>query len=341
VTVETFTSDIATPGTPVWDAPRHKTGAAISFTQLVPEQLVQSPRGRFLWVRVTLSTSDGHNTPSVSAIRAWYPRVSYLDLLPAAYRRAPEAAIFLDHFLALFEHVFTGIEDRYVAFSSELDCESAPREVIDWLGALVDLAFDPSWPLEKRQALVCEAISLYRTRGTIPGIERYVEIYIGNRPQIVEDWLERPSRPAFLGMPGAVLGWGLPILPVVGGAMPSDAVLWALYAHRFTIFVYIDDDGQTEMTLRAVDRIVEVNKPAHTVHRSEPIFANARVGIQSRVGLDLVLGAPPAMSVQLGGCEPNSAGINEPGGVLGRNTLLGSARAGYVQPLGAPGTGAQ
>jgi hypothetical protein len=90
-----------------------------------------------------------------------------------------------------------------------------------------------------------------------------------------------------------------------------------------------------------VDRIVEVNKPAHTVHRSEPIYANARVGIQSRVGLDLVLGAPTAMSVQLGGCESNSGGTNEAGGVLGRNTLLGSARIGYVQRLDAPGTGAQ
>jgi hypothetical protein len=118
-------------------------------------------------------------------------------------------------------------------------------------------------------------------------------------------------------------------------------VLWELYAHRFTIFVYIDDGCLTDMTLRAVDRIVEVNKPAHTVHRSQAVFADARVGLQSRVGLDLVLGAPLVLSVQLGGCELNSGGANEAGGVLGRNTLLGSARAGYVQRLDAPGTGAQ
>ena len=50
-------------------------------------------------------------------------------------------------------------------------------------------------------------------------------------------------------------------------AMLPDDELWARFAHRFTIYVYVDDACDAEVTLRAVDRIVEVNKPAHTVHR--------------------------------------------------------------------------
>jgi phage tail-like protein len=295
VLVETFTSDSPTPDSATWTAPRDAFGVPLPFSTDRPEQLVQSPHGRFLWLRVTLQTDDGHGTPAVRAIRAYYPRISWLDLLPTAYRRDPESAIFMDRFLALFEHVFTGVEDCFVEFSRELDPDAAPREVIDWLAALIDLAFDPSWPVERRRALVAEAMSLYRTRGTIAGIERYVEIYTGTRPTILENWLERPLRPSFLGRPGAVLGCGLPLL----GACPSPAVLpdeelWARYAHQFTIYVYVDDRCDDEVTLRAVDRIVEVNKPAHTVHRSQAIFPDARVGVQSRVGLDLVLGAATA-----------------------------------------------
>jgi phage tail-like protein len=336
VLVETFTSNSATPPPPVpeaWAAPHDAAGSLIPFTTDPPEQLVQSPRGRFLWLRVTLESLEGLGTPSVRAIRAWHPRVSYLDLLPGVYRRDPESAWFLEHFLALFEHVFTGVEDRYEEFSRELNPDAAPREVIDWLAALIDLAFDPSWSLEGRRALVGEAISLYRTRGTIGGLARYVEIYTGRRPKIIEGWLERPARPPFLGRPGIVLGCGLPIL----GRGPSPAVvpdvdLWARYAHRFTIFVYVDDPCDAEVTLRAVDRIVEVNKPAHTSHRSVAVLPEARVGMQSRVGLDLVVGAATAPGVFVGqaGRPIQTA---ERSGVLGMDTVLGARRPEYVRRL--------
>jgi phage tail-like protein len=333
VVVETFTSDSPTPGAPVWSAPRDAAGAAVPFTTELPEQLVQSPRGRFLWLRVTLSTDDGNGTPSVRAVRAWYPRLSWLDLLPSAYRRDPDSASFLEHFLALFEHVFTGVEDRYEAFARALDPDSAPADVIDWLAALVDLAFDPSWPVERRRALVGEAMSLYRTRGTVAGIERYVEIYTGSRPEIVEGWLERPGRPTFLGRPGSVLGCGLPLLGrgTSPAALPDDE-LWARYAHRFTIYVYVDDRCDAEVTLRAVDRIVELNKPAHTVHTSLAVFPDARVGLQSRVGLDLVLGAAAAAGSRLGGGGNAATGVGA-AGVLGVDTVLGPRRPEYVRRL--------
>lgn len=315
VLIETVTSDSATPTTIVWSAPRDGAGNAIAFVPDRLDQLVQSDRGRFLWLRVTLVTADGTATPSVTAIRAFYPRVSWLDLLPTPYRRDPEAASFTDRFLALFEHVFTGVENRYEAFSRELNPDAAPRDVIDWLAALIDLAFDPSWPLERRRALVAEAMWLYRTRGTIAGLVRYVEIYTGVRPAIVEGWLERPSRPAVLGRPGSLLGCGLPILGgVLSAAMLPDDELWARYAHRFSIYVYISRECDTDVIRRAVDRIVEVNKPAHTAHRIETVYPDARLGLQSRVGLDLVLGAAPA-----------------PAGVLGVDAVVGARRPEYVR----------
>ena len=67
--------------------------------------------------------------------------------------------------------------------------------MIDWLACLVDLVFDPSWPLERRRALVAEAMALYRTRGTVRGLERYIEIYTGMRPVILEGFLTRSAGP--------------------------------------------------------------------------------------------------------------------------------------------------
>ena len=171
----------------------------------VPDRLVFSPPGRWLRMRITLG-SDGGATPSVRAIRVFYARASYLDLLPRVYRRDPESAFFLEHFLALFEHVFTGVEDRYELFTRQLNPGAAPLDILNWLACLVDLSFDPSWPIERRRALVLAAMDLYATRGTPRGLARYVEIYTGVRPVIVESFLERPLRPPFLGMPGIYLG---------------------------------------------------------------------------------------------------------------------------------------
>jgi len=80
-----------------------------------------------------------------------------------------------------------------------------------------------------------------------------------------------------------------------------------------------------------VDRIVEVNKPAHTVHRSQAVFPDARVGVQSRVGFDLVLGAASAQPLQVG--DGRAVSTDGAGSVLALDTVLGSMRPGYVRRI--------
>ena len=78
-----------------------------------------------------------------------------------------------------------------------------------------------------------------------------------------------------------------------------------------------------------VNRIVEVNKPAHTEHRLEAVYAASRLGIQSRVGLDLVLGAEEEPRTRLGGNDGTATNT----GVLGVDSVLGPRRPDYVRPL--------
>ncbi len=309
-----------------WSAPM-RNDAPIPMTRDVNEHLIGSPPGRYLRLRVTLR-SDGRETPALRSIRVLFPRVSYLDLLPNVYRRDPEGEQFLERFLALFERVLTGVEDRYVEFSRELNPDAAPREVIDWLACLVDLAFDPSWSLEKRRALVAEAMDLYRTRGTVRGLQRYVEIYTGTQPTIREAFLEHPPRPVFLGGTESILGCSFALTPG-SPDLPADMALASSRAHRFTVLVYLDDPCDEEVILPVVDRIVSVNKPAHTVHSIQTVQANARVGAQSTVGIDLVLGGREAPSTVLDGHESGEGRVS----VLGVDSVLGERRPSYVRPI--------
>ena len=326
IAVETATSDsvaalVSTLGGTsagddlVWSAPR-QAGKPIGFTSQVPDQLIQSGPGRFLRLRITLG-SDGLATPSLRWLKVLFPRISYLDVLPRVYQRDADAALFLQHFLGLFEHMLTGVEDRYEQFSRWLDPRAAPLEIINWLGLLVDLAFDPSWPLARRRALVGAAMALYRDRGTIAGLRRYVEIYTGTAPVIREMFLERPGQPAFLGVGNSTLGSGLALSPSSATNLPSAALI-AAYAHRFTVLVYPGDACEAETLLPVVDRIVTMNRPAHTMHTLVAVYPDARVGMQDTIGVDLVVG----------GGAPAQPG----GGGLGVETVLRDGRPPYGPP---------
>lgn len=327
ITVESVTSDDinalvsklsgATAGDDLpWRAPQ-QAGTPIGFTTQVADQLVQSAPGRFLRLRITLG-SNGQATPSLRWLKVLYPRVSYLASLPRVYQSDAGAALFLQHYLALFERILTGVEDRYEQFSRWLDPRAAPLEIINWLGLLVDLTFDPSWPLARRRALVGAAMELYRTRGTIAGLQRYVEIYTGTTPVIREMFLERPGQPALIGAGANVLGLGLALLPPSATTAPAEALI-AAYAHRFTVLVYADDACDAETLLPVVDRIVAVNKPAHTVHTLVAVYPDARVDVQNTIGMDLVVG----------GGVPVPPGS---GGGLGRDTVLRDGRPPYGPP---------
>ena len=214
-----------------------------------------------------------------------------------------------------------------------------PRDVIDWLGALIDLAFDPSWSVERRRALVVEAMSLFQMRGTIAGIERYVEILHGvARSSSRVGWSDR--RAHLFGRPGSVLGCGLPIL----GTRTSRPCCPTTCYGRATL---IASPSTSTSTIDATPRSPSASWTGSSRSTSRltrrtgarSIFPDARLGIQSRVGLDLVLGAATAPRTQLGngGSDGTSVGGSAglgaspgSGGILGLDTVLGGRRPSYV-----------
>ena len=299
------------------DAPRVPAPAfrydIATTSALVREQLVQAPPGRFLRLRLELH-GDGSSTPSVKSIRVVAPRRSYLDLLPAVFAQNPDAESFLDGYLSLFERRFTSLEAVRDDFYRTLSPAAAPPDVLRWLAGLLDLTFDPSWPIARRRQLLAEAMDLYRRRGTPAGLARYIEVYTEIRPVITEDFRSRPAAPATAGRSGVVgTSFGIGLAPSTG-APPSDALM-AAYAHRFTVHLPIADPCDRPVVLPVVDRIITTNKPAHTEHRLRVIDTDSRLDDDALVGVDTVLGARRAQRTQLRSEGPRP--------VLGHDTVLG------------------
>jgi len=140
------------------------------------ELLFQNACGRFLQLQLKL-VGNGRTTPRLRALRAYYPRFSYLNhYLPAVYREESEPASFLDRFLANVEGIYTTIEDRIAAAQMLFDMRSTPEEFLDWLASWFGVALDPSWEQERKRVFIKHAMELFNRRGTIKGLEMALRI---------------------------------------------------------------------------------------------------------------------------------------------------------------------
>jgi len=155
---------------------RRRDGSELPFVargagQETWELLFQRACGRYLQIRLALR-GNGRSTPRLRALRAYYPRFSYLErYLPALYREDRQSASFLDRFLANLEGVHTAIEDKIAAVQVLFDTSTAPPEMLEWLASWLGIVLDPAWDPARQRLFIGHAVDFFRYRGTMRGLE--------------------------------------------------------------------------------------------------------------------------------------------------------------------------
>jgi len=146
------------------------------------ELLLQEVVGRYLQVRLTLE-GTGRTTPRLQALRAHYPRFSYLEeYLPAVYRDDAVSASFLERYLANVEGIYTTIEGRIEHVETIFDTRSAPPDCLDWLAGWLGASLDFTWSERTRRLFLAHAPQMYRERGTCAGLARSVRLALDPCP---------------------------------------------------------------------------------------------------------------------------------------------------------------
>ncbi len=294
--------------------------------KIEPEDLlILSPPGRFLWLKIEFKGNE-IDTPIIKHLKAYFPRLSYLQYLPAVYQADPVSKDFLERFLSIFETVLGSVETKIDHIAEYFDPDGVPdRRFLEWLASWVDMSFYQDWSLETRRRLLRHASELYRQRGTPAGLKQILWLIFGIKVEILEHF--RLRRWIFLNSQSNLGGrsqlWGNQIInrlqleensrigdfALVGTSDPEHDP-FSLYAHRFSVF--IPRALSPPMKERQIRAVIEDQKPGHTQYTLEKVESRFRVGVQSTVGMDTLVGTYPRLV--LNDCS-----------ILGYDTILNSA----------------
>ncbi len=226
------------------------------------ELLFQHVTGRYLQLEVTF-VGTGRTTPSLRALRAWYPRYSYVTAyLPEVYQEEDSAQRFLERMLANMEGLLTDHEVRIDHAWMLADPRTTPSDALDWLASWVGLRLEPAWTTARRRFLLQHVDRIYRSRGTIGGLRSLLRLYLGcslddNVVFATESRTDDPAR----------------IIDRTG-------------AHRFRVLIPSKLDVDRAAVVAA---IVAAARPAHAAFEIRMRSGLLVVG-EAQVGVDTLLG---------------------------------------------------
>ena len=143
---------------------------------------------------------------------------------------------------AALDEVLAPIFSSLDNLGAYLDPDLAPDDFLQWLGGWVGMALDESWPVERRRAVLAQAVDLYRVRGTVLGLEAHLRLLTGAEVEIQETGGTAWSTSADAEPPGSP---------------------------HFALQVRVRAAGAAGLDAARLDALVTAAKPAHVVHRVE------------------------------------------------------------------------
>lgn len=271
-----------------------------------PDCLIQSVAGRKLWLRLSLRSS-GQEAPVITRIHISFPRSSYVQYLPAVYQEDDPSREFLDRFLSIFQSGFDDLDAEIDRVPELFDPFVTPDRHLLWLASWLALTVDPEWLTGDRRMLreqIAHAVAAYRVRGTPDGLREAIQTYARVDSRVVEHFrLKRwSSLTDTAWLDGVSPLWSRAIYQRFQLGSYSQVGTFRLtgqpepllepfaeHAHRFSVFFQADPYALAETRAR-VEKVVEREKPGHTEASLCPVFPRFRVGVQSTIGIDTVVG---------------------------------------------------
>jgi phage tail-like protein len=290
------------------------------------EFLVQSRPGQFLQLQIELA-GNGLSTPVIRQARLTAPRESWLQYLPATFSQPDDQRDFLERYLAIAEFTWSRLETELASFDRFLDPRSVPADQLAYLASWLDLTLEGTLTPKANRQILAALPKLWRTWGTVSGLRAWVQVHLATFtglpladiehagvPGIIEAFVERRQLwlnrcdSSKLGPTDALWSPAVERRFQVGvfdqlddvelvSAGDPDLDVFRRHAHRFRVYVPAGwvRTGQAEAVLR---RAIDLQRPAHATFDLVLVEPRFRIGDQSTVALDTVVGGAPSWALQ-------------------------------------------
>jgi phage tail-like protein len=187
-----------------------------------------------------------------------------LQYLPAIFHKLPTeptTEIPLRDYLAPFEKVFQEFDQLLATLDNYVAPQLTPsEEFLPWLASWVALVFDTDWTESQKRRIIEEAVELYRWRGTVYGLKRYLQLYVDIPMEMVE--IQEAAWPA---------GMQIGVSSRIGKAEPiTDAVPETGEVERTQHDAYVVDtrtpSAQPSQVYYQSEQVVKIELAAEGVH---------------------------------------------------------------------------
>ncbi len=293
-----------------------------------PDMLFREKTGRYIRLKIVLSTFEKTVKPGITGMKLYYPRITYMQYLPALYREDKAGSEFLERYLSLFQTVLDGIEEQIDEVPVFFDPAASPSEFLPWLSTWLGTLYDETWEEESWRIFLSRAYELYKKKGTRIGLLEVLEIYTGHKPYIIENF----QLPAGCGQTGpestAPAGEDILYAPALeavvrfkecaGDEEKEEPLRVILYGKNLCCFCVLFKPGAMKgKSLTTVKGIIEEWKSAHTGYGLVVLQPWIYLDTHTYIGVNTYLSDPRFI------LDDQSA--------LGRNTEIGSReKAGQV-----------
>ena len=173
----------------------------------VSDILLHEVSGRYLWLLVEMY-SPNDTSARINNIIIYLPAESWIDRLPQIYRRSDRQGHFLERYLGIFQTFYEELDKEIADISNCFDPECAESVFLEMLSGWLNIRDASIWSEEQLRILLLNAVRLYRMRGTKEGLSELLELYLGEKPFIIEGFAvrqqtESPNERALSAMYGS------------------------------------------------------------------------------------------------------------------------------------------
>ncbi len=278
---------------------------------------LKNSKGQYLWFKIYLLGNE-EDSPETKSVNLYFPRTAYIEYLPALYREDPISKDFLERFLSIFESLLYETDFSIENISRYFDALGSPPEFLDWLGSWLSATFDQNWTDDQKRRFILKAVDLYRKRGTRAGMEEVIELFLQQKPYIIENFQRKYSKVRqqdIISADNSTFDSEKDILffpPEEATVKKKDGqevpLADVLYGKEPFCFCVLLKERIDDSTYRAVKNIINDFKPAHTCYGLKMLEPWFYLDMHTYLGVNTVLN--------------RSSFILEESSIIGRDTLL-------------------